>query len=529
LAVCSADTQIIECKADEQCTELPLLADAKNEKPTRTAYVHTVPKLPVLTAMNRSEYPEWHAYFERVYHESVGLTPIDLNKFTWFYHFAPFDQPIMPRTMIPTMLLKKRAWTYDSACLDLLQGGHLWLGDTALEYAGQTFEMPQSISDMLVLKPNDPFIGLNVHSTRINRALIARATVYGFFVRRPLEVDYSELENALVESKDPRGRLEVMHVTDIWTRGDCAWYWHAKGSGVFVECDGLEYTDKQTLVLHSRNELPELYGEANSKRMLDTIDNKQLLPYVEDRQLVVTAFVSAHGIPEVLLTSPLVNGKNVRTLPPHLVTTGYTKAISCDCCLDYPIINCAPQDKKRCPVWYTPVEHELVELIREGPKLGSGNVQSKWQEFARRHGKQAIQSTLNRWLPVHGKTPARRQFEQQHMRATPFMLAALIADPDTIRECARYGGSLLELCPLEVQAHSDDKTMDAALWLAMVLYQEQRINSGDGQEGELHRLRRNINALATSVDLPAAHRDRFRQCACSIGLEVTDVAPVSRL
>jgi hypothetical protein len=44
--------------------------------------------LPVLSATNRTEHAEWHAYFERVYGEPV-TSPVDLNTFTWFYHWAP--------------------------------------------------------------------------------------------------------------------------------------------------------------------------------------------------------------------------------------------------------------------------------------------------------------------------------------------------------------------------------------------------------------------------------------------------------
>ena len=40
--------------------------------------------LPVLTKDNKSEYPEWHAYYEKVYIKSV-IEEVNLNTFNWFY------------------------------------------------------------------------------------------------------------------------------------------------------------------------------------------------------------------------------------------------------------------------------------------------------------------------------------------------------------------------------------------------------------------------------------------------------------
>ena len=62
--------------------------------------VHKVPKLPILTIHNKSKFPQWHHYIQRVYHQTV-TTPIDLNTFTWFYYYAPFNISIQPRRFIP--------------------------------------------------------------------------------------------------------------------------------------------------------------------------------------------------------------------------------------------------------------------------------------------------------------------------------------------------------------------------------------------------------------------------------------------
>ena len=51
-----------------------------------------VPRLPVLTHDNVTQFPEWHFYYEDVYGRGVSLhETIDLNTFNWFYNFAPID------------------------------------------------------------------------------------------------------------------------------------------------------------------------------------------------------------------------------------------------------------------------------------------------------------------------------------------------------------------------------------------------------------------------------------------------------
>ena len=60
---------------------------------------YQVPSLPVLTTKNTKQYPRWHTYVERVYGQSVSQ-PIDLNTFTWFYYYAPFDPPVVPRKFV---------------------------------------------------------------------------------------------------------------------------------------------------------------------------------------------------------------------------------------------------------------------------------------------------------------------------------------------------------------------------------------------------------------------------------------------
>ena len=67
----------------------------------RTSTPFVIPhRLPVLTSDNRSTYPQWHAYVNRVYNGSV-LQPCDLNTFTWFYRTAPFVSALGPTTKAP--------------------------------------------------------------------------------------------------------------------------------------------------------------------------------------------------------------------------------------------------------------------------------------------------------------------------------------------------------------------------------------------------------------------------------------------
>ena len=53
--------------------------------------VAPLPPLPVLRANNTRQYPEWHAYAQRLYGARgvARALPLDLNELSWFYWFAP--------------------------------------------------------------------------------------------------------------------------------------------------------------------------------------------------------------------------------------------------------------------------------------------------------------------------------------------------------------------------------------------------------------------------------------------------------
>ena len=110
---------------------------------------HRVPPLPTLTPENRKAHPQWHAYFERVYREPVA-EPVDLNRFTWFYHCAPFDVPIRPRRQLP-----RKHWTTDKP------SNEQWLGDIALSY------LPRSAATKATwtLRDGDAFQGMRMTDT----------------------------------------------------------------------------------------------------------------------------------------------------------------------------------------------------------------------------------------------------------------------------------------------------------------------------------------------------------------------------
>jgi hypothetical protein len=65
------------------------------------------------------------------------------------------------------------------------------------------------------------------------------------------------------------------------------------------------------LVCRDRSELPDNpYARVSSKAMLDHLDQNQLIPYMKRRSITLVAFARAHGIPEVLVVSPLVRRRN---------------------------------------------------------------------------------------------------------------------------------------------------------------------------------------------------------------------------
>ena len=87
--------------------------------------------LPVLTAANRHQHHEWHAYFESVYGHEVDAT-VDLNRFEWFYSSAPLHlHSVLPQEHWPNeqtppgLVFYVRSWSVR----DMMLAGHfVWRG-----------------------------------------------------------------------------------------------------------------------------------------------------------------------------------------------------------------------------------------------------------------------------------------------------------------------------------------------------------------------------------------------------------------
>ena len=147
----------------------------------------TTPRLPVLRG-GEADHPDWRRYITWVYGEDVPIgTEVDLNSFSWFYLNSPLARELQPveHSMARTQLALNTAWTCS-----------------------------------LPFKPECVF------------------APYGFFVsREPLE--------ATVEAWTKTGRLEVTRVK--FDETGAAWFYHAVGSGIFLNLDALP-TAGQTMV-----------------------------------------------------------------------------------------------------------------------------------------------------------------------------------------------------------------------------------------------------------------------------------------
>ena len=127
--------------------------------------------LPLLTPTNYNEHREWHQYYEQVYGERVKAI-VDLNSFTWFYHFCPW---------------KPTVW------------GSGW--------SDAVDNLPWTLSIDRWLRICNPEYTL---------------AQLGFFVSRKIEK----------LTFDDGERVEIMRVGDL--EFGVAWFYLVKGSGVFI-------------------------------------------------------------------------------------------------------------------------------------------------------------------------------------------------------------------------------------------------------------------------------------------------------
>lgn len=140
---------------------------------------HIVPELPILHG-GAVDYPEWRQYLHWVYGEDVPMGSIvDLNSFSWFYSNSPLASMLQPMMH------------------------NLSRNDTALNTAWMC---------------SLPFLPQCIFSP------------YGFFVsREPYERN--------VDAWTKTGRLEVLRVR--FPESGAAWFYHAIGSGVFLNLNAL--------------------------------------------------------------------------------------------------------------------------------------------------------------------------------------------------------------------------------------------------------------------------------------------------
>lgn len=163
---------------------------------TKASNKHVVPRLPILSPENRREHAKWHAYFSRVYGESVPEEGVDLNAFEWFYGFAPLS--VTP--------------LWDAS---VFEEGLAFAGNTSGYYL-----------DRVATWYPDSALG-----------------TVGFFVHREEAASARRLDFLRLAQ-----RLEVLRVAAP-ERG-AVWFYHCPGSGVFLELAG-----RARAVVRDRGEL----------------------------------------------------------------------------------------------------------------------------------------------------------------------------------------------------------------------------------------------------------------------------------
>lgn len=175
-----------------------------------------MPRLPVLTAANALTEPHWHAYIRRVYHQPIeGDMVVDLNTFGWFWRGAADHAADGP---VNALLSETPCLSVCSLDMDVVAcEGTLWHGDQG----------PEDVRSM-----------------------------GGFFVARPF----------LLPSSVPAcDVLEVAHhINDSWENAEVgvSWFYHAPGSGVFLDCHELPRRDGRIVAYTRRTDFPEVWDQS---------------------------------------------------------------------------------------------------------------------------------------------------------------------------------------------------------------------------------------------------------------------------
>ena len=227
---------------------------------------NVMPRLPVLTAGNADDHPSWHAYIRVVYRQSItGSMQVDLNELSFFYRgkvaVGGTRQGVGQGEEADAAA---RAMITDPVA-ELLAGG--------VDPCLQVCEL-RSWPDRPKAYIGTLFIGDSGPENGISR-------LPGFFVHRP------PIPKATVSGCD---FLEVMHVKTDWLGGEqgVSWFFHAVGSGVFLDCKALPARGKID-VYTDRNEWNRRHGG----REWGMEGDKDVLGVMEREHVAMLVFTAA--------------------------------------------------------------------------------------------------------------------------------------------------------------------------------------------------------------------------------------------
>lgn len=135
--------------------------------------------LPILKKDNKSEYPKWHAYYEKVYKKRV-TEEVDLNTFNWFYWYSPLG--------------KINVYEF--------------------------FSWENVKSNKTKLPLNTPFI-FTYNKNTSPESIFSK---YGFFIKKNLKI--------------PKNIIEVNRVNkSIFEEKGVCWFFYIIGSGIYLKFD----------------------------------------------------------------------------------------------------------------------------------------------------------------------------------------------------------------------------------------------------------------------------------------------------
>ncbi len=398
------------------------LSSNRKVRPSR----HIIPSLPVLTTKNTKQYPQWHKYVERVYGQSVSQ-PIDLNTFTWFYYYAPFDPPIVPRKKV-----SEKFFTLPHYVEPI---HNIWTGELHFVHLPYL----QKYRTKLQLNSNDAYVS-NRNISMICLGLEAKSHRYGFVVRR----------NPIPEVYNKR-YLEVLHVADN-VNTNVQWFWHTIGSGVFIDLLRLHIHKRK---VYTSRQHCEFYD--HSKKRANT--SLQLFIYGKDMHLHsfmnankydMIVFEQAHGIPEIIIRSNTFQSKTACVLKKKYTFTGLSRRKTCVCDSSEGIMNCA---KSNTQMIYTHVQQELLTALRQNDIT---SLTACLNTLSRRE----CNTLLNEFIPIY-ENVCLKQSDDATFVLSLFTYALLFCTTHMVELCFKQGGRLSVPYPSEWLGRDNKQTISA--------------------------------------------------------------------